>query len=293
MRGRSGRIAGLVTAGLCAACRIHSLSARNVRAARCVLWRCTRRFVAKKSQESQDQIAKGAAVMNDAVNAMSSVTAYAPAPAPRAGHARARWDAHSRAQLAVARHGRQQRPTPDEALPLGRSAQSGSVGTHSSLRGWGAFRRYSLQTTICGLYNEHIAISLRAKILDMSGQTSRRSHAPLARRLARTARTHGSHGFVLVAQALPGVRRSVHHFPDEHKQGRALHLRRVPVRAPAHDPAGVPPATVASAQTVSMRRPDETAIADAARARTGGADIRAEGSLEGRTGETGEKAQGG
>jgi hypothetical protein len=97
----------------------------------------------------------------------------------------------------------------------------------------------------------------------------------------------------LVAQALPGVRRGVHHFPDEHKQGRSLHLRRVPVRAPAHNPAGVPPPTVASAQTARMRRPDETAIADAARARTGGADIRAEGSLEGRTGETGEKAQGG
>ncbi len=46
----------------------------------------------------------------------------------------------------------------------------------------------------------------------------------------------------------------------------------------------------ASAQTASMRRPDETAIADAARARTGGADIRAEGSREGRRGE---KAQGG
>ena len=158
-----------------------------------------------------------------------------------------------------------------------------SARTAHSVAHRGAFRRYSLQTTICGLYNEHIAISLRAKILDMSGQTS---HA----QLARTARTHGSHGFVLVAQALPGVRRGVHHFPDEHKQGRSLHLRRVPVRAPAHNPAGVPPTTVASAQTARMRRPDETAIADAARARTGGADIRAEGSREGRRGE---QAQGG
>jgi hypothetical protein len=158
-------------------CASHSLSARNVRVVRCVLLRRTRRFVAKKSQESQDQIAKGAAVMNDAVNAMSSVTAYAPAPAP------ARWSCSctvGRAEQSSACRGtawRQQGLTRRGSV-FGSICAVGSVGTRSSLRGWGAFRRYSLQTTICGLYNEHIAISLRAKILDMSGQTS---HAQLAR----------------------------------------------------------------------------------------------------------------
>ena len=182
MRGRSGRIAGLVTAGLCAACRIHSLSARNVRAARCVLWRCTRRFVAKKSQESQDQIAKGAAVMNDAVNAMSSVTAYAPAPAPCAGHARARWDAQSRAQLAVARHGRQQGPTPTR-LCLWVALRSGSVGTHSSLRGpQGRFSQVQPA-------NDDLRPVQRAH-RDLSPREDSRHVRP---NLARTARTHGTH----------------------------------------------------------------------------------------------------